>query len=73
MNSLLTRGLRKARLRDGGAWPELVTKAIQGQWPLADNESRRIDRWFSDHVVAQEQELVLRAVRESLALEASRG
>ena len=33
MNSLLTRGLRKTRLRDGGDWPELVTQAIQGKWP----------------------------------------
>ena len=43
MNSLLTRGLRKARLRDGGAWPELVTKAIQGQWPAPAASSQTLE------------------------------
>ena len=33
MNGLLTRGLRSARLRGGGDWRELVTKAINGEWP----------------------------------------
>ena len=33
MNSLLTRGLRNARLRGSGDWRELVTKAIKGEWP----------------------------------------
>ena len=33
MNVLLTRGLRNMRLRDDGGWYELVTRAIQGEWP----------------------------------------
>ena len=42
--------------------------------PLTDSESRRINRWFSDHVIVPKQdELVVRAVRESIALEAARG
>ena len=33
MNCLLTRGLRHSRLDERGDWRELVTKAIQGEWP----------------------------------------
>lgn len=33
MNHLLTRGLRHSRLDERGDWRELVTKAIQGEWP----------------------------------------
>ena len=33
MNCLLTLGLRNARLRGGGDWRELVTRAIREEWP----------------------------------------
>ena len=33
MNRLLTRGLRHSRLDGRGDWRDLVTKAIQGEWP----------------------------------------
>ena len=42
--------------------------------PLADSETPRIHRWISDHVIVPKQdESVVRAARESIALEAARG
>ena len=42
--------------------------------PLADSESLRIHRWVEDHVIVPKQgESVVRAARESVALEAAHG
>ena len=42
--------------------------------PLADSESSRIHRWVEDHVIVPKQdELVVRAVKDSIALEVADG
>ena len=48
MNSLLIRGLRQSPVHGGGDWPELMTSAIRGEWPVPKASERTLEteRWL---------------------------
>ena len=72
-------GLIADRLTLRAVYMTEISRAEYVDWlyyhsPLADSESLRIHRWISDHVIVPRQaESVVRAARESMALEAARG
>ena len=43
MNSLLTRGLRRQSVRDGGDWHTLLTSAVRGEWPAPEASQQTLE------------------------------
>ena len=43
MNSLLTRGLRRRSVRDGGDWRDLLTSAVRGEWPAPEASQQTLE------------------------------